>query len=231
VLLAAVALGASSSPALAETNFLGGLHFNAGLPQGELDDQLGRDAYGLGGQIFYAPSVSPLAVGLDVSWMNYGRRTRREPLSTTIPEVTVDVETMNNVVQAFAVLRAQTPRGPIQLYGDALVGLNYLYTETTIKDTDDVLDEIASTTNQEDSAFAYGFGGGVMVAVYTRSGEPAGGSSLQVLIDGGARYLIGDRAKYLREGSIRVSDGRVSFETLESETDLLRSHLGVAVRW
>lgn len=221
---------AAAPPSAAGTRFLAGLHFNTGFPQGELEDQIERDAYGLDGEIFYAPSASPFAVGLDLSWMNYGSETRNEPFSTTIPDVTVDVTTTNNVVQAFFVFRAQIPRGPVQPYGDALVGLNYLFTETKISDEDEIGD-IASTTNRDDTAFAYGFGGGIMVPVYTRLGSERGGGPLEVLIDAGARYVKGDEAEYLKEGSIRRSNGKVVFDSIRSRTDLTRFHIGATVRF
>lgn len=217
--------------ALAGTNFLAGVHFNGGLPQDALEETLDRDAYGIGAQFFYAPSSSPLAVGLDVSWMNHGWVSRKEPFSSTIPDVTVDVETMNNIVQAFFVLRGQVPRGPIQIYGDALVGLNYLYTETSIQDEDGPFDEVASSTNHDDVAFAYGFGGGVMVPVFTRDTGSVDGDPFEIALDLGARYVHGSEAEYLTEGSRREVDGRVIFEPVETRTDLVRYHVGVTARF
>ena len=168
---------------------------------------------------------------IDLGWMNYGSETRREPFSTTIPDVTVDVNTTNNIVQAFLVLRGRMPKGPIQLYGDAFVGLNYLYTETRISDTDDFTEDIASTTNQDDAAFAYGFGGGVMVPVFTRQANSGGGRPMQILLDGGLRYIMGGEAEYLKTGSIRREGGVVAFDTIKSKTDMLRMHLGLVIRF
>jgi len=217
--------------ALAGTSFLAGLHFNGGLPQDALEAELDRDAYGIGAQFFYAPTESPFAIGVDVSWMNYGWMSRKEPFSSTIPDVTVDVETMNNVVQAFFVLRGQVPRGPIQLYGDLLFGLNYLYTETSIQDEDGPFDEVASSTNHDDAALAYGFGGGVMVPFFTRDAGPGDGHPFQLALDLGARYVHGDEAEYLTEDSRRETDGRVVFDPVETRTDLVRYHVGVTARF
>ncbi len=229
---AIVIVAACSVPCLAQTNLTGAVHFNGGFPQGEMKDNIDRNAFGLGGQFFYSPQKSPLAIGLDLGWMNYGNESRREPFSTTIPDVTVNVETSNNIVQAFFVLRGQMPEGPIRLYGDALVGFNYLYTETRITDSDFLAEDIASSTNQDDAAFAYGFGGGVMVPVFTRKAEAGQGKKpLQVLLDGGVRYVLGGEAEYLKKGSIRREDGAVTFDTIKSKTDMLKLHLGVAIRF
>jgi hypothetical protein len=235
LMLAAVTLVATLVTSLTtvvradDSNFLAGIHFNAGIPAGGLHDQIDRDAYGLSGQIFFAPSTSPLAIGLEGGWANYGTESRREPFSTTIPDVTVDVETWNNLVQGFAVLRGQVPSGPIQLYADALLGFNYLYTETTIKEHGSGSEDVASSTNQDDTAFAYGFGGGVMVPVWKRA---ASGKGVQeVSLDGGARYVRGDRAEYLKKGSIHRENGAVAYDMTQSRTDMTRLHFGVTARF
>jgi hypothetical protein len=217
------------SAASAHTGFSAGLSFDVGFPQGELRDQIERNAYGIGGQVFYSPRQGPLAVGFELGWMNYGNESRREPFSSTIPDVTVEVETSNNIVQAFLILRGQLPKGPIQPYGDALIGFNYLFTETTIKDADDPSEEVASSTNRDDAAFAYGFGGGVMVSVY--DGMIDSVHSIQVLLDGGIRYVLGQEAEYLKEGSIRRENGTVEYDMIKSRTDMLRLHVGVAIRF
>ncbi len=220
-----------SSTCLAQTNWSGGLHFNSGFPQGDLDDNIGSNAYGIGGHIFYSPEKSPLAIGLDLSWMNYGSETRQEPFSTTIPDVMVDVETSNNIVQSFLVLRGRMPKGPIRLYGDALLGFNYLYTETSISGVGESLEDVVSYTNQDDAAFAYGLGGGVMIPVYTSKPETEDDHPIQVLLNGGVRYIAGGEVEYLKKGSIRREGTEVSFDTITSKTDLMRMHLGVVVRF
>lgn len=229
ILVVAFATIAVLAPlATAQTNFAGGLYFNAGFPQGDFKDQIDRNAYGLSGQFFYSPSKSPLAIGAEIGWMNYGNETRREPFSSTIPEVTVEVTTSNNIVQGFFVLRGQTPGGPIRLYGDALLGFNYLFTETKIKDVDGG-EDVASSTNQDDAVFAYGFGGGVQVPVYSslvKNKKP-----LVVLIDGGLRYIFGGEAEYLKEGSIGRENGEVTYDLIKSKTDMLRLHIGVLIRF
>lgn len=223
--ISAVLICATTSSA--QTNFSGGLHFNVGFPQGEFKDQIDRNAYGIGGQFFFSPQFSPFALGVEVGWMNYGRETRREPFSTTIPDVTVKVTTNNNIVQGFLSLRARVPGGPIQPYGDALIGFNYLFTETKITDADDPSEDVASSVNLDDSALAYGFGGGVMVTVH--SGETGAGHPYEVMVDAGARYVLGQKAQYLKEGSIRRTGGKVQYDVIGSRTNMVRLHVGVMV--
>jgi hypothetical protein len=42
-----------------------------------------------------------------------------------------------------------------------------------------------------------------------------------------ARYLFGSEAEYLKEGSVIVENGRVTYDVSRSKTDLLQIHLGV----
>ena len=217
----------SAAGASAKQNFMGGLHFNAGFPTGDFKDQIDKNAYGIGGQFFYSPSPSPFAIGVEVGFMNYGNEKRTEPFSLTVPDVTVDVTTSNNIVQGFLIFRGKMPAGPIRPYADALVGFNYLFTETKISDASDG-DEVASSTNQDDAVFAYGFGGGVMVPIYKTPADKA--KAITVSLDAGARYVIGGEAEYLKKGSIeRPSPGVVTHEVIKSKTDMVRMHIGVVV--
>ena len=233
------------------TNFEGGVYFNGGFPQGEFKDQIDKNAFGLSGQFFYAPKKSPLAIGLELGWMNYGNETRREPFSTTIPDVTVEVNTSNNIVQGFFILRGHMSQGPIRAYADGLVGFNYLFTETKISDEDGG-EDIASTTNQDDGAFAYGAVHEILWQApgsqcrrgFCRAAQrwhpdrvplystPVGkGKPFEVLLDAGLRYVLGGDAEYLKKGSIAREEGSVTYDTLNSKTNMLRLHFGVAVRF
>lgn len=228
--LALLAVVISSAGVSAQYNFMGGLHFNGGFPQGDFKDRIDRNAYGIGGQFFYSPSRSPFAIGVEFGWMNYGNESRRERFSTTIPDVTVKVETSNNIVNGFLIFRSQLPSGPIRPYADGLIGFNYLFTETKITDSDDPSEDVASSTNQDDAVFAYGFGGGVMVQVYDGA-KSEGKKPFQILLDAGVRYVMGGEAQYLKKGSIRREDGFVKYDVIESKTDLLRLHVGVVGRF
>ena len=92
-LTAAVLLAASS---LFSQNFQAGADFLVGLPQGAFKNNVNRAGYGITGNIGFAPSGYAYMLGVEFGFMNYGTEKRREPFSTTIPDVTVDVETQNN---------------------------------------------------------------------------------------------------------------------------------------
>ncbi|HDL19501.1 MAG TPA: hypothetical protein ENH29_10635 [Bacteroidetes bacterium] len=214
----------------AAQNFQGGLNLMLGVPQGEFSDNVDNPGFGIGGMFGVSIPHSPLMVGGDLGFLIYGSETRKEPFSTTIPDVTVNVETSNNIAMGHLLLRLQAPVGAIRPYMDGLIGFNYLFTETKIKDEDYNDDEIASSTNFDDAAFSYGAGGGLQIRVYNgRYKKPKEGEKnlTGVFIDFRVRYLVGGKAEYLKEGSIARENGRVTHDVTQSKTDLLTYQLGV----
>ena len=210
----------------------GDVHFIVGLPQGDVDRHVDDVGFGLaafGGLGIYD---SPLVVGLEIAGMIYGHERRNEPFSTTIPDVTVDVETSNNIVMGHFVLRLQPRTGTMRPYVDGLFGGKYLFTQTQIENerwTDQ--QPIATSTNFDDSAFSYGLGGGVNVLLYEGmvGADEGERRHMSFNLNVGARYLFGSEAEYLKEGSIRRENGEVSFDVDRSRTDMLVPQLGVKV--
>lgn len=222
-LVVATAPAYAISPVPKTEQFQAGIYFLSGLPQQEFADNVDKNAYGLAIDGFYSPPRSPLAIGLEFGFANYGREVRRERFSTTIPDVTVRVETSNNMVHGNLILRMQSTGRDIRPYADGLIGFNYIYTETKISDADDPSEDVASSTNLDDAVFVYGGGGGVMVRVYSsKSGKP-----WSMYLNGGARYMAGGEAQYLKKGSIRRSGGVVTYDITRSKTDLLAVHVGL----
>jgi len=205
----------------------GGLNFQLGFPTGDYKDQINNTAAGIAGDFLYSPYNSPLGIGMSLGWFQIGREKREEPFSTTIPDVTVDVKTEHGLAQFMILARLQPKRGPILPYADALLGLNYLYTRTTIENASDG-EEVASTTNSSDNTFAYGFGGGTLIRIYDGTNKPSG-TPLQAYLDLNFRYTLGGEADYLKEGSIRRENGNVIYDITRSKTDISTAHIGVAV--
>ncbi|MEW5925236.1 MAG: outer membrane beta-barrel protein [Candidatus Zixiibacteriota bacterium] len=214
----------SAAPAGAFTNFQGGLNLLLGFPQGDFKDELNKTGVGIGGEILYSPGKSIFGIGASLGFMVYGHEKSRVPFSPTVPNVFVEVSTDNNIFQGHLMLRVQPKNGPIRPYGEGLIGLNYLFTKTTIKDEGDS-EDIASSTDLDDAVFSYGAGGGVMVNLY--SGDPTRGKLWKLMLDLRLRYLIGGEAEYLKEGSILVEDGQVFYDISKSKTDMLLAQIGL----
>ena len=109
----------------------GGTDFLVGLPQGAFKENVNRAGYGITGNIGFAPSGYAYMPGVEFGFMNYGTEKRREPFSTTIPDVTVDVETQNNFALGHLFVRLQPNNGTVRPYLEGSLGGNYLFTKTT----------------------------------------------------------------------------------------------------
>jgi len=202
-----------------------------GSPQGEFKDNVQGNGYGGSGFVGYQFPRSPVLIGLELGGMIYGYENRNVPLSNTIQDVYVDVETHNIFVTGHTVLRLQAPFGMVQPYIDGLFGFNHLFTETSVGDEDwaDDYGPVFSSTNASDTGLSYGVAGGAMVkliSTHTDEGYPMG-----IYLDLRARMLNGANVNYLKEGSIRRSDEGVDYDLQRSKTDTIFFQAGLVFRF
>lgn len=229
-LMAAAAILMLGRPASADDRFQASLNFLMGYPQGDFKMNVDRTFFGLSGEFFCRLPGSPFSIGISLEYLNYGSETRVEPLAYDIPDVLVDVTTLNSIFSTAAVVRLSPLEGPFRPYAEALVGFNYLFTSTSVDDDDDWSGDIAATTNFDDWALTYGLGAGAVIrALECRSYQGRTLFSLHVEI--GARYLMGGTAEYLREGSMRRGHGSLWYEPFFSDTDMLKTHFGIVFRF
>jgi hypothetical protein len=201
-----------------------GINFTLGFPMGEFKDNVDRLGYGVSGQfVLWNPKPQmPFTFGLNIGYLNYGSESRREPFSNFAPDVTVDVDRTNNLVNFHLLFQVMLPEGIIRPYAEFLFGGSYLFTETSINSQGSG-EEVASSNNFDDFAWSYGAGGGFLIKVSEGDGEELG----EVFIDLKARYLLGTEAEYLKEGSVVIQNGRAIYDISKSKTDLLTAHIGV----
>jgi len=206
-----------------------GLNAMLGLPQGEFKENIDNVGFGLACHFSWSPNRSvPFSVGLNLGFLTYGSKTKRVPFSTTIPGVTVDLTESNNLVNFHVLFKIIPQAGKFRPYLEGLFGGAYLYTESKIENASKG-EEIASSTNFSDWAWSYGAGGGMMIWVYEGK-DDVSGRPLPIYLDIKARYLLGSRAEYLKEGSIRnIGGGNVAYDVLKSTTDMLSIHLGAVI--
>ncbi len=211
-----------------------GVGFLSGIPQGEFRDHTSNAGFGVNVNLGYNPANTPLVVGIDGGFMNYGSESRREPLSPTIPDVTVEVDNNNNIILGHVFLRLQPQTGFFRPYVEGSAGVNYFFTETTVSNEYED-DDVFHSTNLDDAAFGYGIGGGLMFRLGTvddfgddDSDEPG---SMDILLDLRGRYIWGGEAEYLKEGSIRRETGTVEYDIERSKTDMLLLQIGVSLRF
>lgn len=212
--------------------------FQVAAPQGEYKESIDRVGFGVNLNAFYRFTNTPFSTGLDFNFMNFGVDSREEPISSNIPDLRVRVENSYNLFQLFAKAKIQPPSGFLRPYAEGLIGFNYFFTETTISERNNSSsDPIASDTNFDDAALAWGGGAGVMIRIAdNRNKAPKINedgnemiSSKTTYINLGVRYLSGNEAEYLKEGSIQVNNGAVTYETFRSKTDMVIFQLGLGI--
>jgi hypothetical protein len=119
-------------------------------------------------------------------------------------------------------VRVQARQARWRPYADGLLGINYIYTRTSIDDSGSCAIYSCGglgSTNLDDFVFSVGGGAGVMYDF----GAPGGAK-----LDLAARYLWGGEARYLTEGAIRRQGDQVSFDVSRSRTDMVLVYIGVA---
>ncbi|HXK60011.1 MAG TPA: outer membrane beta-barrel protein [Acidobacteriota bacterium] len=229
--LAALAVGlilVSALQSAAAQNFDAGVDFIVALPQNEFRDNIDDEGYGVSGHFGYFIGESPLMVGVDFGYLNYGTSRRFVPLSPDIPEVTLRVETSNNILLVHGFLRLQPQQGAIRPYVQGLFGLKYLFTRSSVLD-DFFGDPIFSSTNFDDLAGSWGVGTGLDIRLWENHRRRG---VADVSLHLGANYLWGAEAEYLRKGSIlRDPDGNVTFLVFRSPTPILVPTAGVRLRF
>ena len=200
--------------------FQAGGHLDLALPQGEFDEFVGT-GYGLGGFVgVNLDNTGTVALMIDGSFLIYGHETIRRPLSTTVPFVTVDVSTSNNIYALGFGPIITLGHGTIRPYFTGTVGFSYFATESSVSGSNNV-DSFAESTNFDDFTFSWTGGGGLKFQV-SHGRNP-------VFIDVATEYHNNGRANYLREGSIIDNgNGTISFTPIQSETNLMLIKLGVS---
>jgi hypothetical protein len=206
-------------------------------PRGEFDDNTDT---GWGFEGAYVRSLTGnrvVGIGLSGSFLSYGSTSRRAPLSNTIPDITVDVETSNNTAFVLGLFEVRVP-GRIQPYLQAVGGGGFFYTTTSLEDTR-TNQVILSDTNQSDATLVWGGGGGLRFRVWEARPDPEveavarpeSVSRARAYIDVGARYLKGDEVEYLKEGSLVTDDGEFDIDPrlARSEIELVRYQVGITV--
>ena len=205
--------------------FTGSIFFDVGFPQGEFNDVLGRGGIGLTLSLTKQISKSPIHLGLDLNFLNYGNETTYEDI-VMMPGLPLEVVTSNNIFQMMGFLRFQPlMKGSVQPYFDALVGFNYLWTATHLQDEWD--EEIASDVNYDDYSLSYGIGTGMMIRLINKNSSKSKTNPFEMFLDMRVRYIFGGQAEYLKRGSITLEYDEIVYQVYESRTDLLTFMVGL----
>ncbi len=213
-------------PAAALAQHRAGGAFAFSTPQGEFDDNTDT-GYGLAG--WYRYGLGPggmIALGVEGAFQTYGSTRRTAPLSTTIPEIRVDIETNNNIVFFQGALELEPGTGRVRPYGLLTGGWGFFYTTSSLQDPE-THETILSDTNQSDWTWVWSVGGGLrfrLSEIPRKDREPS-----QLFLDLGASRLAGGEVDYLREGTLVTDEGEFDIDSrlARSEVELLLYRIGI----
>ena len=214
-----------------EYGFIAGMDLNLGTPLSGFANTMDRVGFGFTIHGAYQIKNRPLNIGLDFGFLNFGRDRRDEPISSTIPDLTVLVENTYNLMHSSVLLRLIQPSGKIRPYLETAVGFNYLYTETLIENTGIYYEEpVFRSTNFDDFTFSYGMGAGLMIELGTYTILDVLKEEVRIeriLLNLMGRYKAGGSADYLKKGSITVQNGQAFYDVSRSETDVFYYTAGI----
>jgi len=215
-----VVIQSSHSPNAFQRRSSGTLAFIQSRPQDALANNIGF-GYGVDGTyMFRLDQAGFFGLRADAGFLQYGEESKHVPLSSTIGgRVQVDVSTTNYIVPLSIGPQLMWPKGSIRPYVNAGVGGQFFFTNSSVEGSDNST-SFANTTNQWDKTMTWVAGGGVYVPIYQRR--------FNVLLDLGAQWVNGGRARYLKPGSIQdLPDSQIAITSMESDTHMVVMRFGV----
>jgi len=213
----------ASSQSAREPIAQGGFGILIGAPVGDFAENV-EAAGGFSAHLDVALRQSIFSVGGEIAYLTYGSTSRDAPLSPTIPEIVVTVNTNHTMFLMHGRLRAQRRSGRLRPYADGLLGFTYIATKSSIEDFGSCVETICSSlgaTNLDDFTWSLGGGAGVQIGF----GPPPDRFRLDLSL----RYLAGGEANYLKEGAIRVEGDQAFFDVSRSRTSMVTLYIGLAI--
>lgn len=200
------------------------------IPQGPFRDNVERLGPGINFMFGYQFPNTPFLLGVDAGFISFGSDERTEQLSSTIPDLRVRIKNSYNMGHGHLMLRMQGMNPNFRPFMDALLGFNYLYTETTLSNRNSFGEEpVLRDTNFDDWALSYGLGAGVQIKLTDfepdQMDEFSRPARLYLTLQ--SRYMLGDEAEYLN--SLSTDNGDVIYDIRRSRTNLVYIQLGITI--
>jgi hypothetical protein len=202
----------------------GGVGFLGAAAVGEFETFVPDGAAGVLGHVNRSLGRSIFSLGAEISWTQYGSETRSLSIASLVPEVpdaSVEVHTYNAMFALHGRVRAQLPRGRFRPYVDGLLGFTNIYTTSQVNGEDGCEEGCVLGSESQSSDFVMSYGGGAGVTINFTSSERA------PRLDVAVRYVRGDTADYLTEGSLHTVGDQVIRDFSRSRTDRLDLYLGI----
>jgi hypothetical protein len=193
----------------------GGGSLVVGAPRGALGQEAGV-AGGVAGHALFPSRSSVLSLRLEGSWLLYGSETVRVPVARTAGRLNREVTTDNWIAQLGIGPQLVLPLRGVRPYVHGFAGVSYLSTTSQLRDPDGFVS--ATSTNYDDTAFAYGGGGGLLVPLRGRDTS----------LDLGVRYVRTGSVRFLGEGDLVPTEGGVRAVPHRGHADVLEFRVGLA---
>lgn len=195
-----------------------------GTPKGVFMDELNRNSIGVDLALTYQIENTPIYVGTGITLQNYGWK-ERDTYLYNAPEIDVSVRTTNNIVTPYFILKLEEQVGRVSPFIEAQLGINYLYTESTLIDSWDE-EEIASDINYDYYTTSSGFGGGLKFKLYEGFTQTGKHNNINLVLKG--KFMNGGNARYLKEGDLHVNGNDLILNVRESRTDIISYSVGIS---
>ena len=177
------------------SEWLGGGGLLIGIPLGEFADAT-DEGFGIAGNVVFTPGGGPFGIRLQTGGVIYGSREIHAPVPGTGGLITEDLTTDNWLLNAGIGPQVMLRSGTVRPYAYALAGIGYFATETSFGHGNDYYYGDNSTTNYDDTTFAWSVGAGLLFPV-----------SRSLAIDVGVQYVGNGTVRYLAEGDLLPSPG------------------------
>jgi hypothetical protein len=185
-----------------------------------INNSVGDLGVGLAGGFLFSPlgqkKPSPVLIGIDIGYMNYGVEKINANSVDPALKITHNIFSFNGIGR----LRPYQHDGKITPFIDGLLGLKLYNTRVKIDKTflDTIFnnDEAEVLKNVNNTGVNFGLGCGFYT--YTSNGI---GFTLRGL------YLWGDEIDYVVRNSMKVNNGTLSYETATANTSMLTIQLGI----
>lgn len=191
------------------------------LPTGEFADTWRSPMFTLGGQFSAPLGLLPLQSGLNFGYGFMSRATAELPLAD--PAITADHGTLEVHAKTLAYhpfLRLSPLRGKLRPYVEGLVGVRQFTTFSTVR-VDGLDEPLQRDRAANDLVFSSGWAAGLQLGW-------GGIGYLEARVE---RFHGGD-ATYVDPSTVTVDPtGAVTFNSLNSRTDLMNLLLGIGIRF
>jgi hypothetical protein len=139
------------------------MNFNSSFPRGAFGKNINKAGLGAELEGSHMFGSIPFSVGLSMTGITYGSRTRHVPFNSDTPDILVDVTTDNSIYAGHLFWRAQNREGIVRPYLEGLIGLNYIFTQTDVGSHENPDLTLARQRNIKDYVISAGMGAGITV--------------------------------------------------------------------